>query len=97
MVIGLDLTRNHVSAVLVDLSGQVVRYQRKSKSFSLDDVYLRELGKLAETIMDGACTSEKIPGVGISLPGIMDRSKRISTAHCDLAPAVQEFCCIRNS
>ena len=33
LAVGLDLTRNHVSVVLVDLSGQVVRYQRRSKPF----------------------------------------------------------------
>ncbi len=72
LAIGLDLTRNHVSVVLVDLSGQVVRYQRKSKPFSLDDAYLQELGVLVQSVMDSACTAETILGVGISLPGIVD-------------------------
>lgn len=72
LAIGLDLTRNHVSVVLVDLSGQVVRYQRKSKPFSLDDAYLQELSALIRSVMDSACTPETILGVGISLPGIVD-------------------------
>lgn len=72
LAIGLDLTRNHVSVVLVDLSGQVVRYQRKSKPFSLDDKYLRELGTLTQSIMDDMYPSETVLGVGISLPGIVD-------------------------
>ena len=72
LAVGLDLTRNHVSVVLVDLSGQVVRYQRQSKPFSLEDAYLQELGRLIGHVMDGACTGEKILGVGISLPGIVD-------------------------
>lgn len=72
LAIGLDLTRNHVSVVLVDLSGQVVRYQRKSKPFSLDDAYLQELGALIRSVMDSVCTAETILGVGISLPGIVD-------------------------
>jgi len=58
--------------VLVDLSGQVVRYQRKSRSFSLDDAYLQELGVLIQSIMDSAYTDETILGVGVSLPGIVD-------------------------
>ena len=72
LAVGLDLTRNHVSVVLVDLSGQVVRYQRRSKPFSLEDAYLQELGRLVESLIDGECTGEKILGVGISLPGIVD-------------------------
>lgn len=72
LAIGLDLTRNHISVVLVDLSGQVVRYQRKSKPFSLDDAYLQELGVLVRSVMDSPHTNETILGVGISLPGIVD-------------------------
>lgn len=72
LAIGLDLTRNHVSVVLVDLSGQVVRYQRRSRPFSLDDKYLRELGALAQSIIDDTYPSETVLGVGISLPGIVD-------------------------
>lgn len=72
LALGLDLTRNHVSVVLVDLSGQVVRYQRKSRPFSLDDAYLQELGALIQSVMDSAHTNETILGAGISLPGIVD-------------------------
>lgn len=72
LAIGLDLTRNHVSVVLVDLSGQVVRYQRKSKPFSLDDTYLQELSALIQSVMGDTYTSETILGVGVSLPGIVD-------------------------
>ena len=72
LAIGLDLTKSHVSVVLVDLSGQLVSYQRKSKSFSLEPDYWQELSALAQNIMDGVCTSESILGVGVSLPGIVD-------------------------
>lgn len=72
LAIGLDLTGNHVSVVLVDLSGQVVRYQRKSRPFSLDDAYLQGLGELVQGVMGGECASETLLGIGISLPGIVD-------------------------
>lgn len=77
LALGLDLTRNHVSAVLVDLSGQVVRYQRKSKPFSLDDDYLQELCTLTQNIIEGICASETILGAGVSLPGIVDNDAGI--------------------
>ena len=72
LAIGLDLTGNHVSVVLVDLSGQVVRYQRKSRPFSLDDAYLHGLGKLVQSVTEDVCAGETVLGVGISLPGIVD-------------------------
>ena len=37
LALGLDITRKHVSVVLVDLSGQVVRSLHKTCPFSLDD------------------------------------------------------------
>ncbi len=77
LAIGLDLTRNHVSVVLVDLSGQVVRYQRRSEPFSLDDDYLQELGALTQSVMNEVCSREAVLGVGISLPGIVDREAGI--------------------
>lgn len=72
LAIGLDLTGNHVSVVLVDLSGQVVRYQRKSRPFSLDDAYLQGLGELVQSVMGDEFAGETLLGVGISLPGIVD-------------------------
>lgn len=70
LALGLDLTRNHVSVVLVDLSGQVVRCQRELIPFSLTDSYLRELAKLMQRVAEDV--GEKILGAGISLPGIVD-------------------------
>lgn len=70
LAVGLDLTGNHVSVVLVDLSGQIVRYQRKTLRFSLDDAYMRELDELVQSMVGD--DEEKILGVGISLPGIVD-------------------------
>ena len=70
LAVGLDLTQNHVSAVLVDLSGQVVRCQQKIQPFSLDSAYLQGLGEALESA--AAHREGKILGVGISLPGIVD-------------------------
>lgn len=77
LAVGLDLTQNHVSGVLVDLSGQVVRYERKSRRFSLTDDYLRDLGVLTESILGGTCAGKTVLGVGISLPGIVDNEANL--------------------
>lgn len=47
LALGLDITRNHVSVVLMDLSGRMVRSIRKTCPFSLDDGYAQGLGELA--------------------------------------------------
>jgi len=70
LAVGLDLTRNHVSIVLVDLGGQVVQYRRKSCAFSLSADYVSGLGDLVQNIVGDQ--GQNIIGVGISLPGIVD-------------------------
>ena len=70
LAVGIDLTGNHMSIVLVDLSGQIVRYQRKSHPFSLEESYMQELAKLVQSMIGDE--GKKILGIGISLPGIVD-------------------------
>lgn len=68
--IGIDLTRNHASVVLINLAGQIKHFQRERIPFSLDDDYLLHLGEIAERISDQY--GEKVLGAGISIPGIVD-------------------------
>ena len=77
LALGLDITRNHVSAVLVDLSGQVVCSLRKTCPFSLDDGYAKELGELAERFITDNNAKNRLLGVGISLPGVVAEEKGI--------------------
>lgn len=75
--VGIDITANHISYVLIDVKGNVLARMRIRRGFehSLSyyeavranmDVFLRESGANTETIL----------GVGISLPGIIDKSTR---------------------
>lgn len=73
LAIGLDLTKNHISAVLINLAGQIEHFQRERIPFSTDDEYLRKLGLIAGGMAKGF--EEKILGVGISLPGIIDKAQ----------------------
>jgi len=71
LALGLDITRNHVSMVLVNLSGQVVQWTRKPYAFSLDDAYTSGLGELAKQFLSAHSAQERLLGVSISLPGIV--------------------------
>ena len=70
LAVGLDITQNHVGLVLVDLSGQVLRYTRQKQVFSLEEKYLDGLGELLSQFLRED-EGEKLLGVGISLPGIV--------------------------
>lgn len=70
---GLDITQNHISLVLVNLAGEVLRYTRKKRGFSLDAEYLHDLEVLLMDFIEED-EKEKLLGVGISLPGIISES-----------------------
>lgn len=75
LALGLDITPNHVSAVLVNLSGELIHYARKKLPFRSEDGYFAALGSLLTGFLDETGQPpERILGVGVSLPGILDET-----------------------
>lgn len=73
LAVGVDITQNHVGLVLVDLSGQILRYTRQKRVFAMEEAYLQGLGNLLEAFLQEG-EREKLLGVGISLPGIVSET-----------------------
>lgn len=76
--VGLDITTNRISFVLVNLAGEIVHYTEKKKIFFNNMDYYRELAEelnvfLKEVYLD----EDQILGVGVSLPGILDSDEKI--------------------
>ncbi len=70
--IGMDITRNHVSVVAVDLYGEIITSIRVKTPFFLNDIYFQKLGSLVEEIIKkGSLERDSILGVGISLPALV--------------------------
>lgn len=70
--IGFDLTRNHISAVAVDLQGNIIYNLRSRCTFSYSDAYFRKLGQLVrQLIRDAKLDEASVIGVGIGLPGLV--------------------------
>ena len=75
LALGLDITPNHVSAVLVNLSGELIHYARKKLPFRSEDGYFAALGSLLTGFLDETGQPpERVLGVGVSLPGILDET-----------------------
>lgn len=73
--LGLDITPNHVSAVLVDLSGRLMHYVREKRPFRNEPSYFEALGALLNDFLTGTgYPGDAILGAGVSLPGILDES-----------------------
>lgn len=81
--VGLDITRNHVSFVLLDIGGQVRQKKRIRCAFSDAEEYYRGLGELLRLFLEKCpVKEERILGVGISIPGIVDEERRkMSRSH----------------
>ena len=76
--IGLDITKNHVSMLLSNLTGEIVNYVRIYKPYALGDDYCREVNEELEHFLEESrAVRDKILGIGISFPGIIDLEKEM--------------------
>ncbi|MDQ7097115.1 ROK family transcriptional regulator [Desulfosporosinus sp. PR] len=76
--IGLDITRNHVGIVLIDLSGKLLKNVRKQYPFVNSKAYFAGVGNLVKQFVeDCQIASRKILGVGIALPVILSEDNQI--------------------
>lgn len=75
---GIDITANHVSYVLIDLRGNIVLKKRIEKVFENSQIYYETVNQnLEHFISESNIEFSKIIGVGISLPGIIDKENDI--------------------
>lgn len=75
--LGVDVTANHIGMVLVNLGGEVVKQERHRMKFQPDVSYGMSLVKEVMDFYSGEAEEERILGVGISLPGIINETDRI--------------------
>ncbi|MGL6199555.1 MAG: ROK family transcriptional regulator [Lachnospiraceae bacterium] len=78
--IGVDITKNHVSIVYTDLSEKVLKHKRIRRTFQHTQTYLLEIVKITDDfIQQNSIPRERIVGMGISLPAIIDEEKSVIT------------------
>jgi predicted NBD/HSP70 family sugar kinase len=76
--IGVDITRNHISAVLINLTAEIIESVRVSTSFENSPSYYHELGQLIGRLIDASgVNTGDILGVGFSVPGILTEDHRM--------------------
>lgn len=73
MAIGVYLTENHMTAVAVDLSGNIVAMEKRRITLDLDDeVCLKALGEVIESVKTKAkIADENLLGVGIAIQSLV--------------------------
>ena len=79
--VGLDITRKHISLVLINLKGEVLKSERFWQPYSQEEAYYREVSRKLEDFLDaGGAKRERILGLGISYPGIIDLNRGMAAS-----------------
>lgn len=79
--IGIDITKNHMCAVLVDLSGKIISSIRIRIPYVGNQNYYEQIQKLIERVLaEGEMDPETLLGVGVSVPGIVVDNQQITYA-----------------
>lgn len=75
---GVDITKNHVGFLLTNLTGEILKYNRIFFPFADgEEYYLTVNDKLEEFLDEASAGREKILGIGISFPGIVDLDREM--------------------
>ena len=78
LAVGLDITKNHIGLILTNLTGEILRYNRIFLPFSDgEDYYLTVNDRLEEFLDEASADREKLLGLGISFPGIVDLDREL--------------------
>ena len=74
--VGLDLTKKHVSILLIDLLGNIIDHKRERKLFEKTSEYFGQLRLMVDDIISqNGISSEQILGIGVSVPGNVEEAQ----------------------
>ncbi len=80
LAVGLDITKNHITLVLTNIVGEILKCERIYQPYVPEDAYYRRVNEKLELFLDeGDVDRDKILGVGISFPGIIDFDRGLIT------------------
>lgn len=72
---GIDITANHISYVLIDIKGNIIHWKRNRQVYEHTLPYYQSVREQMDAFIEEFdIDTSRILGVGISLPGIIDKS-----------------------
>lgn len=83
LAIGLDITKNHITLVLTNIVGEILKYERIHQPYVSGEAYYQEVSERLEHFLEeSGADRDKVLGIGISFPGIIDLDKgQITYSH----------------
>lgn len=70
--VGIVITANHVGIALVNLRCEIVQFDRRRLKFSASSGYCQRVAALTQSFLDEMKVTDRVLGIGISIPGIID-------------------------
>ena len=80
IIMGIVITANHLGMVLVNLKYEIVKSERVRLKFVPDMSYCSQVADFAAEFLDNmndAEQKEKLLGIGISIPGIINQEQKL--------------------
>lgn len=78
--VGLDITKNHIGLLLTNIVGEILSYERIVLPYENSDGYYQKVNQTLERFLtDSGAARERILGIGISFPGIVDLDREMIT------------------
>lgn len=77
--VGVMITSDYVTMALLNLQYKVEKKEKIELEFSGDLSYCSRLSELVNSFLEGVEAKEKILGIGISIPGIIDQKEKLVT------------------
>lgn len=93
VALGLDITKNHITIVIVDLMGKIISSNRRRIRFSASSDYYKLLSELVNSsVVKLNLKADQILGIGIGLPALVDKNRQslIYSHIIDLSPTTYE-------
>lgn len=77
LAVGLDITKNHISLLITNLVGEILKYERINISYQAGEEYYRWINsRLNQFLEESEIDRECLLGIGISFPGIVNLEQR---------------------
>lgn len=74
---GIDITANHVGMILINLGSEIVKREHIRLKFVSDVAYCSQLAKLVNNFLKDVGNIDKLLGIGVSIPGIINHKERV--------------------
>ena len=80
LAVGLDITKNHIRLILTNITGNILKHERIYQPYVSEDAYYCAVNEKLESFLDEENVErDRILGIGISFPGIIDLDRELIT------------------